>query len=296
MKRSSVALIGCGRWGQNYIPSLGKYWQNVNIFDPDRSKISDIRNRFEDYSYPESVDDLQRNGSLDIILCVPPAHTRENLKRWINNCDRILVEKPCFPSFSGVPKSFSRNGAGYIGHIRLQTRLISFLESNCAANSKVKRLDFSRIYPDRRFEKIGLIPDLFIHDIAVVHRLLGGNIAALMVTKYEESPHRLEIALRDEARGRDYHFLYATDADRRDDYVEVHTPTGRHKLDDRSNILYDNNTVVEKYTDELSPLEKQIKSFCRQSRDDIDLFSFSEMISLEEYLSDKFGHSAFSGL
>ncbi len=296
MKRSNVALIGCGRWGQNYIPSLGKYWENVNIFDSNREKIRDIKSRFADYSYPESVKELKTEDSLDVILCVPPAFTRENLSHWLDNCDRILVEKPCFPHFSGVPDSYSREGAGYIGHIRLQTRLISFLESGFANSTDIEKVDFSRIYPDRRFETIGLIPDLFIHDVAVVFRLLDGEINSLELLNYEESMHRLQISLKDRRDGREYHFLYETDSDRRDDYVEMVNSTSRSRLDDRNNILYENDRLVEKYTDEISPLEKQIKSFCQPSRDDIDLFSFGEMVSLEEYLGDTFGRSAFSGL
>jgi len=296
MKRDSVILIGCGRWGQNYIPSLGKYWNNVNIFDPDRNRIKDIKSRFSNYSYPETLDDLRNGKGLDVILCVPPDHTRESLKHWVGNCDRILVEKPCFPRFSGVPDSYSHNGAGYIGHIRLQTRLISFLEQHGRPAAKAERIDFSRIYPDRRFGTIGLIPDLFIHDIAVVHRLLQGDLAPLDLETYEESEHRLQIFLKHGDSGQEFRFLYATDSERRDDFVEVRSADKRIKLDDRSNILYENDEVVESYSDPLSPLEKQIRAFCSPSRDEIDLFSFREMISLEEYLSDTFGRSAFSGL
>ncbi|MBZ0216420.1 MAG: hypothetical protein K8F25_07705 [Fimbriimonadaceae bacterium] len=296
MKRDSVALIGCGRWGQNYIPSLGKYWNNVNIFDPNRDKIREIKARYSDYSYPESITDLSADGPMDIILCVPPSDAPKSLKHWVNNCDRILVEKPCFPKFSGVPDSFSRGGSGYIGHIRLQTHLISFLEEHCGSENDVESVHFSRIYPDRRFAQIGLIPDLFIHDVAVIYRLLGGKITPLKLQNYEETMHRLQISLKDERNNRDYHFLYATDSDRRDDYVEISALQTRFKLDDRSNILYKDDEVIATYTDEISPLEKQIKSFCRPSKDEIDLFTFGEMVSLEEYLDDTFGHPAVSGL
>lgn len=296
MKRDSVALIGCGRWGQNYIPSLGKYWHDVNIFDPDREKIRAIKAKFADYSYPESVDDLDTKQPLDVILCVPPAAAPNRIKHWVQNCDRILVEKPCFPRFSGVPDSYSRDGAGYIGHIRLQTRLITFLQEHCQQDSDVEIVNFSRIYPDRRFDQIGLIPDLFIHDVAVIFRLLNGDITPLKLLNYEETLHRLDISLKDERNNREYHFLYATDSDRRDDFVQVSTPSKRLKLDDRSNVLYEDDTLVETYTDDMSPLEKQIRSFCSPTKDDIDLFTFGEMISLEEYLDDTFGHPAVSGL
>ncbi len=293
-KRPAVALIGCGRWGRNYLQHLGDYWHDVHVCDHNRDRMADVARTYPDYNFPSWEEELDMVPELDTIICVPPQHTHERVKRWIGRASRILVEKPYFPRRNSLFDDYPERDGCYIGHIRLQTPLMRFLREYHSRDEQ-NEVTFIRKLAERRFGSIGLMPDLFIHDIAVVFRMLGSGIDDLAFEHYEETQHFLETVLR-ESDGSRYTFRYVTDSDERADQVELKRGQLSVLLDERKTSIIQKGEDPRDLSDDVSPLERQVQKLCLPSLSDIDLFSFEEMIRLEKFFEKTFGDRAFTGL
>lgn len=293
-KRPGVALIGCGRWGQNYLQHLGDYWDEVHVLDFDRSRLVEIAKSYPDYRFHEHEEELEKIPALDAIICVPPQITPDKVRRWINLADRLLVEKPYFHKRSGLFEEMGLRDGCYIGHIRLQTPLMRFLDEY-HSDDEAHSVTFTRKLAERRFGDIGLMPDLFIHDIAVVFRTLGPKINDLKFGHYEETLHFLEIVLAG-ADGSNYTFRYLTDSSEREDQVVLARGPLNVLLDERKTAVIEEGKAERDLSGDISPLEKQVQKFAHENLKSIDLFSFGEMVELEKFFETTFGDRAFTGL
>ncbi len=256
--------------------------------------MAEIAAKYPDFHFPEWEEELDSVPELDTIICVPPQFTHERVSRWIGKAARILVEKPYFPRRNGLFEEFPEQGGCYIGHIRLQTPLMQFLEEYHSLD-EAHRVTFVRKLAERRFGSIGLMPDLFIHDIAVVFRVLGQGINELEFEHYEETRDFLETVLK-APDGSLYTFRYITDSEERLDHVALERGQLSVLLDERKTLVLQKGKEPRDLSGDISPLERQVQKFSQPEQAKIDLFSFAEMIELEKFFETTFGDRAFTGL
>ena len=91
-------MIGCGRWGKNYVRVLGELDRAarvVEIYDQDPTTAEGVRERFPLISVATELDHMLENPTIDAVVIATPATTHAGLAaRALRAGKHVMVEKP----------------------------------------------------------------------------------------------------------------------------------------------------------------------------------------------------------
>ena len=91
-------MIGCGRWGKNYVRVLGELdhaARVVEIYDQDPATAEGVRERFPFISVATELDHMLENPNIDAVVIATPATTHAGLAaRALRAGKHVMVEKP----------------------------------------------------------------------------------------------------------------------------------------------------------------------------------------------------------
>lgn len=93
----NVAVVGCGRWGMNYVRLLHELPQArlVVSCDTDPLRLKMVQERFPLLSVTDSLDEVLSNRWIDAVIVATPASTHyEVAKRVLLAGKHVMVEKP----------------------------------------------------------------------------------------------------------------------------------------------------------------------------------------------------------
>lgn len=96
MKKTNIAIIGCGNISVQYAQTLKPYsFMNIKgVYDIDRSRAEEFANAHGTYVY-DSIDDIVKDPDIDIAvnLTIPRVHGEIN-RRLIEGGKNVYTEKP----------------------------------------------------------------------------------------------------------------------------------------------------------------------------------------------------------
>lgn len=95
----TLALIGIGRWGQNYIKTIGNI-KNANLKYICASNRKNLGNFPDKYIKLTDYKDLQKYRDIDGIIIATPSNTHyEIAKFFLSRGQNVLIEKPLTTNF-----------------------------------------------------------------------------------------------------------------------------------------------------------------------------------------------------
>lgn len=94
MRKNKIALVGCGRWGENYLKHLNG--EIVAIVDPDK--------RIEDPRRVDTIGDLEYTSIDGAIIASPASMHWEHAIEFLGRCVPCLVEKPLTTSLTSAKR------------------------------------------------------------------------------------------------------------------------------------------------------------------------------------------------
>ncbi len=184
-RRVGVAVVGCGTWG----------WNHVRVFtdlpdcklvavcdaDPARAKLAGDYYHVNWYS---NLNDILTNPEIEAVTVATPSatHTDVGLQVMEHGKD-VLIEKPMAATASDAQKMIAKARKAGV------TLTVGFIERfNPAVQYAKEQIDSGRIgkvvlasarrvsrWPTR-IGDVGVVKDLAIHDIDIVHWLLDSGV------------------------------------------------------------------------------------------------------------------------
>jgi len=150
---TTLALIGKGRWGQNYLKEV--------------KKISNVRIK---YVVTHNYNKLLKYNDIDGIIIATPAETHfEIISNFPNKY--LLVEKPLSTSFTEAKKII--NNKIMIGHTYLFNKTMIHKINECG---KIKKFNFTLHNTDSYGSNVGPIWELAPHPLSVFMKISRGDI------------------------------------------------------------------------------------------------------------------------
>ncbi len=93
----NLAVVGCGRWGMNYIRLLHEMPQ-VNLIaacDEDKSRRELVKGRFSQLIIHQNIEEILTDPEIEAVIIATPAETHHSLvKRVLLSGKHVMVEKP----------------------------------------------------------------------------------------------------------------------------------------------------------------------------------------------------------
>lgn len=195
MKRTRVAVIGCGVMGSHHASNYASMPQAslVAVVDPDPQRLHEAMVKYGCRGYP-SVADLLANEEISAASVATPTSTHFAVtSALLAGGVHVMVEKPLAPTLEQaqelVELSRQTGLVLQVGHI---TR---FYEAVRLLNGTVRKpylIEARRQTPHTRIRDVGVVLDLMIHDIDIILRLVPHPIADLSVAGHAVEGSDLE--------------------------------------------------------------------------------------------------------
>ena len=94
-KRSNIAVIGCGAWGQNHV----RVWRELEclavVCDTNSASLAKIRSTYPDIPTSSDITSILERTDIDAVVIATPSVTHGSLAiRALESGKDVLVEKP----------------------------------------------------------------------------------------------------------------------------------------------------------------------------------------------------------
>ena len=178
-------MIGCGRWGKNYVRVLGELDRAarvVEIYDQDPATAEGVRERFPLISVATELDHMLENPNIDAVVIATPATTHAGLAaRALRAGKHVMVEKPLATVLDDAVE---------VHNLALERKRTLMVGHTFRYNDAVKKVreivagaDFGRpYYLAARRNHLGLIrPDVSViwdlapHDLEIFSWIVGAQ-------------------------------------------------------------------------------------------------------------------------
>lgn len=179
----NLALIGCGRWGRNYLKTITSIdgCKLRYVCDLDLQKLKDDVTDYPQIKYTEDRADILNDNSVQgVIIATPPESHYMLAKEFINKGKSVLVEKPVTINRKDsidLINLVAAQGiilmAGYtlIYHPAVK-KIKNFLEENKSIDD-LCYLNMSRTNFSSKTSNVNVLHDLAVHDIYLSRHLIG---------------------------------------------------------------------------------------------------------------------------
>lgn len=180
-----LALIGCGKWGKNYLKTLTAI-ESCELkwaCDLDCKKLNQFAPVYPRTKFTENRADILNDSEVQgVIIATDPESHYMLAKEAINKGKAVLVEKPV--TFNGkesndlIELATAKNKilmAGYtlIYHPAVN-KIKSFIEEN-GINEELYHLNMSRTSSSAQALCVDALHDLAVHDIYLSRHLVGAD-------------------------------------------------------------------------------------------------------------------------
>jgi len=178
MERISLALIGCGKWGKNYVNTISNI-PDVNLsYIIDKEELTILLPHMT--SFTKDLNDILNNDSINGVIISTPPETHYNIaSKIIEHKKHVLVEKPLTTNSKDAEKLCRR--AEELGVILMVGHIFKYNNAIKELNARIERGDIGELrYIESR--RVGLGPirqdvsalwDLATHDIYISNYLIG---------------------------------------------------------------------------------------------------------------------------
>jgi predicted dehydrogenase len=202
MKMIKLALIGCGKWGKNYLKTLTSMegcelkW----VCDLDPRRLEEASSAFSQIRCTENKEDILNDSTVQgVIIATTPESHYILAKEFINKGKAVLVEKPVTirlkDSIELINLAAAQNTmlmAGYtlIYHPAVK-RIKDFLRENDYIDN-LCYLNMSRTNALQQVCGVDVLYDLAVHDIYISRYLVGEDPVWVIAQggSYPESANR----------------------------------------------------------------------------------------------------------
>ena len=179
-----TGVIGVGSMGQHHVKIYSNISNLVGVSDLDESKGNTVANRFgvKYYkNYEEMLDEVDA-----ITISVPTKFHQLVAEKVIYNKKHLLIEKPLAGSLHDSQKIVSLAKEAdlilAVGHVERYNPVVSYVKTKLSngdwgklISTNSKRLS---TFPVRILD-VGVIFDLFIHDIDIISYIVNSPISSL---------------------------------------------------------------------------------------------------------------------
>jgi predicted dehydrogenase len=93
----SIAILGCGYWGVNYVRVFTEMPQvrAITVIDQRPERLEDVGKRFPGVILAQDIEDVLRSDNVDVVVICTPATTHYEISgRCLKAGKHVLVEKP----------------------------------------------------------------------------------------------------------------------------------------------------------------------------------------------------------
>lgn len=178
---TGIALIGCGKWGINYLRTLQTVTEAELLYvcDLDQSKRSEITARYPEIRVVDNYQTILRDTSVQgVIIATPPDSHYQLAINCLNSGKAVLVEKPVTDSYQAAEKLVEVVGQSgqilMVGHLMQYHPGVELIKQyyDQGVLGELKFLDFTRTNCQIYRKDVNVLADLAIHDLAVLLYLL----------------------------------------------------------------------------------------------------------------------------
>lgn len=174
---TGIALIGCGKWGSNYLDTLQTIIRGKLLYVCDLNE--EIRNKIA-VSYPETkvvdhyqtiLNDPQVQG---VIIATPPDTHYSLAVDCLNSDKSVLVEKPVTESYITAQKlvdlADQRGQVLMVGHLMQYHPAVQLIKKHFDQGNigRLRFLDFTRTNCQIYRKDVNVLADLAVHDLSIL--------------------------------------------------------------------------------------------------------------------------------
>jgi predicted dehydrogenase len=181
---TSVAVIGCGYWGVNYVRVLGELTDCAVVLacDAREERLREIQHKFPGVGVTTSVDDVLCAPEVDaVVICTEATSHFELASRALDNGKDILVEKPLTTTVVDARELVVRGEA--LGRVLLVGHTFVYNPGVQKLKTYINDSDIGAVYYlYARRTNLGPIRsdvnaswDLATHDVAIFNHLLDDS-------------------------------------------------------------------------------------------------------------------------
>jgi len=192
-----VAVIGVGSMGQNHarVYSDSKNCTLIAVSDPNTEQLEKVAKRYGVKSYANYKEMLQSEDIDAVSISVPTSLHKEVAIYILNKRKHVLLEKPIASTEEEAKEIIEcarLNGVKLmIGHIERFNPAVIELKKRLSDLGEIYKIDAQRIGPfPERMTDVGVITDLSVHDIDIIHFLIGSHPTRIYAeTQQKLHPH-----------------------------------------------------------------------------------------------------------
>lgn len=194
-KSTTLALIGIGKWGKNYLESC-KGLPGIDIgYILQKSQKS------------VSLTSLLKKSDIDGFIIASPTSTHYKIaKKLIANNKNVLIEKPVTDSYKSTkilydlskkhPKSIVM-----AGHIQLYDPAYRQIKKNIKYIGKIKSLEYIGLKSPKRND-VSVFWDWGVHPIYLFTDILGGRIKLKSIKPIKPDGAEITVTCKDKVEGK----------------------------------------------------------------------------------------------
>lgn len=178
-----LALIGCGKWGKNYLKTISviKGCELKWACDLDYQKLNQAAPVYHKTRFTENKADILNDSEVQgVIIATTPESHYKLAKEAISNGKAVLVEKPVTiiskDSNDLIELAAAQNTILMAGHTLIYhpaVKKIKYLLEEKDIINDICYLNMSRTSSSSQAPKVDVLYDLAVHDIYLSHYLIG---------------------------------------------------------------------------------------------------------------------------
>lgn len=183
-----LAVVGAGRWGQNYLRVLGEV-PDCQVkwcidLDPRRLKVLGVR--YPTISFSSRLEDVLADPGVEaVVVATPPATHFPTALACLEHGKHVLVEKPCARTTAEILRlqeaAASRQKVFMAGHVMEYNPALQWLK-NYLQEGRLGNLLY--LYLTRTGlgvvrQDVNVLWDLAVHDLTILRLLVGAEPEAI---------------------------------------------------------------------------------------------------------------------
>lgn len=177
---TNIAVIGCGRWGVNYV-RIFEEMRSARVdwvFDKDEFSTKRLAQRFPTVKAAKTINEILSADVEAVVVATPAAEHYETVKKCLNAGKHVLVEKPIALKVDQTEELIalaeSNSRALMVGHTFLFNSGVKKLKECMTAESfgKVYYLHSTRTNMGPIRHDVNALWDLAPHDVSIFNYLM----------------------------------------------------------------------------------------------------------------------------
>jgi len=180
----TIAVIGCGYWGPNFIRNFAQFpaVSMKKAVDLNKERLRHISQLYPSVETTTSVDDVINDPTIDAAVVATPVSSHHSIaKRLLEAGKHVLVEKPMAASVAQAEDlkriAHDRGLTLMAGHTFLYTAAVNKMKELIASGElgHVYYISTTRVNLGLFQEDINVVWDLAPHDVSILNYVLGSE-------------------------------------------------------------------------------------------------------------------------